>query len=74
MAVMTENKTVRVDKYLWAIRVYKTRSIASDACRKGKVIINNIQVKPSRGIVPDEIIHVKKPPLLLTYRVIEPVE
>jgi ribosome-associated heat shock protein Hsp15 len=71
---MSENKTIRIDKYLWAVRVYKTRSMASDACRKGKIIINNIQVKPSRGIVADEIIQVKKPPLLYTFRVIEPIE
>ena len=71
---MTENKPVRVDKFLWSVRIYKTRSIASDACRKGKIVINNIQVKPSRIVLKDEIIHVKKPPVVYTYRVIEPVE
>lgn len=71
---MTENKSVRIDKYLWSIRVFKTRSIASDECRKGRISINSVQVKPSRVITKDEIIAVKKPPVVFTYRVIEPIE
>jgi len=70
---MVNNKSIRIDKFLWSVRIYKTRSIASDACRKGKIIINNIQVKPSRIIIKDEIITVKKLPVIFTYRVIEPV-
>ena len=71
---MPDNKTIRIDKFLWSVRIYKTRSIASDACRKGKIIINNIQVKPSRIILKNEIFIVKKPPVVFTFRVIEPVE
>jgi ribosome-associated heat shock protein Hsp15 len=71
---MADNKLIRIDKLLWSVRVYKTRSIASDACRKGRIIINNIQVKPSRIILKNEIIIVKKPPVIFTYRVIEPIE
>ena len=71
---MTDNKLIRIDKFLWSVRIYKTRSVASDACRKGKIIINNIQVKPSRIILKNEIIIVKKPPVIFTYRVIEPIE
>ncbi|MEI8225666.1 MAG: S4 domain-containing protein [Bacteroidota bacterium] len=71
---MADNKPVRIDKFLWSIRLYKTRSIASDECRKGRIIINNIQVKPSRIITKNEIIIVKKPPVIYTYKVIEPVE
>lgn len=71
---MADNKPVRIDKFLWSVRFYKTRSIASDECRKGRIIINNIQVKPSRIITKNEIIIVKKPPVIYTYRVIEPVE
>ncbi len=70
---MVNNKSIRIDKFLWSVRIYKTRSIASDACRKGKIIINNIQVKPSRIIIKDEIITVKKLPVIFTYRVIKPV-
>ncbi|MDO9340283.1 MAG: S4 domain-containing protein [Bacteroidales bacterium] len=71
---MADNKPVRIDKFLWSVRLYKTRSIASDECRKGRIIINNIQVKPSRMITKNEIIIVKKPPVIYTYKVIEPVE
>lgn len=63
---------IRVDKFLWAARLYKTRSIASEECRKGRILINDIQVKPSRFIVAGEIITVKKPPVVYSYRVIEP--
>lgn len=65
---------VRIDKFLWAVRVFKTRSIASEACRRGRIIINSIQVKPSRSVFKDEIVTVKKLPVIFTYRVIEPIE
>jgi ribosome-associated heat shock protein Hsp15 len=71
---MSDNKTVRIDKFLWSVRLYKTRSIASDECRKGRIIIREVQVKPSRIILKDEIIIVKKPPVNYTFRVIEPIE
>jgi ribosome-associated heat shock protein Hsp15 len=71
---MADNKPIRIDKYLWSVRIYKTRSIASDACKKGKIIIENIQVKPSRTIQKNDIIIVKKPPVVFTYRVVEPIE
>jgi ribosome-associated heat shock protein Hsp15 len=68
---MAENESVRIDKFLWSVRLFKTRSIASDACRKGKIIINSVQVKPSRIVSKNEILIVKKPPVNFTYRVIE---
>ena len=71
---MAENKTIRIDKFLWSVRIYKTRSIASDECRKGRIIINDIHVKPSRTVIKNEIITVKKPPVIYSYRVIEPIE
>jgi ribosome-associated heat shock protein Hsp15 len=71
---MADNKTIRVDKFLWSVRVYKTRSIASDECRKGRISIKDVQVKPSRIVLKDEIITVKKPPVVYTYRIIEPIE
>jgi ribosome-associated heat shock protein Hsp15 len=70
---MADNKTIRIDKFLWSVRIYKTRSIASDECRKGRIIINDIQVKPSREVLKNEIIKVKKPPVSYSYRVIEPI-
>jgi len=71
---MTDTKSIRIDKFLWSVRLYKTRSLASDECRKGRIIINNIQVKPSRIILKNEIIIVKKPPVIFTYKVIDPIE
>jgi ribosome-associated heat shock protein Hsp15 len=71
---MSEIKPIRIDKLLWAVRIFKTRSIASEACRRGRIIINNIQVKPSRSVLKDEIITVKKLPVIYTYRIIQPVE
>lgn len=71
---MADNKTIRIDKFLWSVRIYKTRSIASDECRKGRIFINDIQVKPSRAVLKNEIITVKKPPVIYTYKVIEPIE
>jgi ribosome-associated heat shock protein Hsp15 len=71
---MPDNKTIRIDKFLWAVRLYKTRSIASDECRKGRIIIKEVPVKPSRLISTDEIILIKKPPVSYTFRIIEPIE
>jgi ribosome-associated heat shock protein Hsp15 len=71
---VSEIKPIRIDKFLWSVRIYKTRSIASEACRRGRIIINNVQVKPSRSVFKDEIITVKKPPVIYTYRIIEPIE
>jgi ribosome-associated heat shock protein Hsp15 len=71
---MADNKTIRIDKFLWSVRIYKTRSIASDECRKGRIIINNVQVKPSRIVLSNEIIIIKKPPVVYSYRVIGPIE
>ena len=71
---MADNKPIRIDKFLWSVRIYKTRSIASEECRKGRIIINDIQVKPSRTVLKNEIITIKKPPVVFSYRVIEPIE
>jgi ribosome-associated heat shock protein Hsp15 len=71
---MQESKSVRIDKYLWSVRIFKTRSIATDACRKGKVMVNGLQVKPSKMIIAGEIVQVRKPPAIFTYRIIDLVE
>ena len=65
---------VRIDKYLWAIRAYKTRSEASDACTGGKVKLNEAPVKPARAVKPGDIICVRKGAVQFTYKVIEPLE
>lgn len=61
---------VRVDKWLWAMRVFKTRTISTDACKKGRVSIGGVAVKPSRTIKAGDIIEVKKPPITYSFRVI----
>ena len=64
------SKTVRIDKWLWAVRIFKTRSQASEACQKGRVIIDNLPVKPSRSITPGTVIKVKKTPVTYSYKVL----
>jgi ribosome-associated heat shock protein Hsp15 len=59
----------RIDKWLWAVRIFKTRSQASEACKKGRVIINGIQVKPSRVIKAGEKVFIRKPPVVYTYKI-----
>lgn len=60
---------VRIDKYLWAMRIFKTRSIATDAVRKGRVLMGGVPVKPSRGVRVGDVIDVRKPPVTYTFRV-----
>lgn len=59
----------RVDKWLWAMRVFKTRTIATDACKKGRVMMGGVAVKPSRCVKPGDVIDVRKPPITYTFRV-----
>lgn len=61
---------VRVDKWLWAVRLFKTRSIATEACKKGKILINNSPVKPSRTIKIGDIISIKQNPILYSFKVV----
>jgi len=67
---MQKETNVRIDKWLWAVRVFKTRSMASEACKKGKILIDGVQVKPSRVIKVGEVVHVKKMPVIYQYKVL----
>ena len=67
-------KTVRIDKYLWAVRVFKTRTLATEACRKGKVTVDEMPAKPSRSVTAGDVIQVKKMPVVYSYRVTDPIE
>ena len=62
---------VRLDKYLWAVRVYKTRSDAADAIRNNRVMVNNAYAKPSREVQVGDIISVKKMPVTYSYKVLD---
>lgn len=64
----------RIDKYLWAIRVFKTRSEATDACKGGKIKLNGADAKPSKAVRPGDTVSARKGAVTYTYRVIEPIE
>ncbi len=61
---------LRIDKWLWSTRIFKTRTLASDACKLGRVTIQGQNVKPSRTIKVGEKVSVKKPPVTFTFEVI----
>lgn len=61
---------MRLDKWLWAVRIFKTRSDAADACRTNKVLVNGSYVKPSREVRVGDTVTVKKMPVVYTYRVV----
>lgn len=61
----------RIDKWLWAMRVFKTRTMASDACKKGRVSMGGVAVKPSRSVKVGDVIDVRKPPITYTFRVLK---
>ncbi len=64
-----ELEKIRIDKWLWAVRIFKTRNMAADACRKGKVLVNGTEAKPSREVRAGEMIVVRKLPVIYTYKI-----
>jgi len=65
---------VRIDKFLWAARIYKTRSIATEACKKGKISIAGNKIKPSRLIKEGDIIEVRKAPVIWSFKVLQTIQ
>lgn len=65
---------VRIDKWMWATRIFKTRTVASEACKKGRVMIGQSTVKSSRTIKVGDIILVRKPPITYSFKVLQLIE
>lgn len=64
----------RIDKWLWAARIYKTRSIAVDAIKNGRVTIDGINVKPARMVKAGDVVSVRKPPITYSFKILQPIE
>ena len=64
----------RIDKWLWAARIFKTRSIAVDAIKNGRVTIQDVNVKPSRMVKEGEVVSVRKPPVTYSFKILKTIE
>ena len=67
-------EVARIDKWLWAARIFKTRSIAVDACKNGRVTINGVNVKPSHMVKVGETVAVRKPPVTYSFKILKTIE
>ena len=68
------DQAARIDKWLWAARIFKTRSLAADACKNGRVTVNGSPMKPSRTVKPGDVVNVRKPPVTYSFRVRQAIE
>ena len=68
------NAEARLDKWLWSARIFKTRSIAADACKNGRVSVNGVLVKPSRMVKAGDTVAVRKPPVTYSFKILQPIE
>ncbi|EHO73899.1 hypothetical protein HMPREF9140_00380 [Prevotella micans F0438] len=68
------NDSARIDKWLWAARIFKTRSIAAEACKNGRITIKGFNVKPSHTIKAGDVVSVRKPPITYSFEVLKPIE
>ena len=64
----------RIDKWLWGARIFKTRTIAADACKNGRVMVNDVNVKPSRMVKVGDKVSVRKPPVTYSFRILKCIE
>ena len=64
----------RIDKWLWASRIFKTRTIAADACKNGRIMVNDVLVKPSRMVKVGDKISVRKPPVTYSFKILKAIE
>lgn len=65
---------VRLDKWLWAVRIFKTRSIAADNCKKGRVQVDGIDAKASKLVTEGDVVSVRKPPVTYSYRIKQAIQ
>ena len=70
----SKNTEARVDKWLWSARIFKTRTIAAAACKKGQITLRGAQLKPSRLIKVGDVIEVRKPPVTYSFKVLQAIE
>ena len=68
------NTEARIDKWLWAARIFKTRTLAAAACKKGQVMLRGVQLKASRTVKAGDVVDVRKPPVTYSFRVLQPIE
>ena len=71
---LKHQESARLDKWLWAARIFKTRSIAADACKNGRVTVGEALAKPSRTIKVCEVVNVKKPPITYSFKILNAIE
>ncbi len=69
-----EEQQARLDKWLWAARIFKTRSMAADACKKGQVSIKGVKQKPSRVVRPGDVVEVRKGGVTFSFRILKTIE
>ncbi len=67
---MTQQE-VRIDKFVWSVRLFKTRSLAAEKCKKNRVLINGSTVKSSRMVRVNDVIDIVKPPVTFSYKVLD---
>ena len=64
----------RADKWLWAVRIFKTRTDSAEACRKGRVLVNGLEAKPSKELKTGDTVSVKRPPVTYSFKVLALIE
>lgn len=67
-------EVARIDKWLWAARIFKTRSIAANACKNGRVMVGGVNAKPSRTVKVGDVVSVKKAPVTYSFKILKTIE
>ncbi|MGV8827583.1 MAG: RNA-binding S4 domain-containing protein [Breznakibacter sp.] len=67
---MSLKESVRIDKFLWSVRLFKTRSLAAEACKKGRVTMGGMPVKTSRVVKVGDVLEIRVPPIIRSFKVL----